>query len=72
VDVPVPQQASGGVVADLTVPAVDDRGLGDLARPFAAGLDGEAAQRELGDTAVAGEVAANPVNDDSPRRASDA
>jgi hypothetical protein len=44
-----------------------------LAKATPAGLDGEAVQRELGDTAAAGEAVANPVNDDdSPRRGNDA
>jgi hypothetical protein len=44
-----------------------------LAKATPAGLDGEAVQRELGDTAASGEAAAaDPVNDDPPRRASDA
>ena len=43
-----------------------------LAKATPAGLDGEAVQRELGDTAVAGEAVANPENDDPHRGANDA
>jgi hypothetical protein len=43
-----------------------------LAKATPVGLSGEAIQRELGDTAAAGEVLANAVNDDPLRRAHDA
>ena len=43
-----------------------------LAKATPTGLDGEAVQRELGDTAAAGEAVANESNDDPLRRATDA
>lgn len=42
-----------------------------LAKATPAGVDGEAVQRDLGNTAAAGEAVANPVNDDPLRGAND-
>lgn len=43
-----------------------------LAKATPASLDGEAMQRELGDTEAQGEAIANPLRDDPPRTGSDA
>ena len=43
-----------------------------LAKATPAGMDGEAVQRELGDTEVADEAVANSVNDDPPQKANGA
>ena len=43
-----------------------------LAKATPAGMDGEAVQRELGDTEAAGETVVNSVNDDPPQKANGA